>query len=369
MLLSGVLRTAAAVSIAVLATAGLASPASAEEAPTVDYAALGDSYAAGVGAGTPVDSCRNTAGAYPRLWTGTDPSLVRLTTATCTGGTTSHVLAAAAELTAEIDLVSITVGANDLGVTDAFATCMDPARAVDCAAARARIDAALQSAVPAAVGTVLTTVKERAPRAKVVLTGYPQPFSPDGDCGTPDIPAEVRTLGNRVMGALNTVLAAQAKLAGIAYVDVEPAFAGHEICAAAPWVIGLAGRADGTVLHPNPAGQTEGYLPLFTRAVGTPQDVVQWITERDAPPASPTPSATVTPAPSVSPAPSGSAPAGSVPPGSATTSPPASGSGNDDGTLPLTGPDVWMAILAGLALVSAGAAIYLLARRALTAAE
>jgi lysophospholipase L1-like esterase len=356
LLLPDVLRTAAAVSIAVLATVVPGAPASAKALPTVDFAALGDSYAAGVGAGTPLDSCRNTAGAYPRLWTATDASLVRLTTATCSGGKTSDVLAAATALTAETDLVSITVGANDLGVTGAFAACLDPDRAADCAAATVAIEAALQSTLPSAVGTVLTTVKERAPKAKVVLTGYPQPFSADGDCGTPDIPAEVRALGNRVMGGLNTVLAAQATLAGIAYVDVEPAFAGHEICAAAPWLVGGEGRADGTMLHPDPAGQTEGYLPLFTRAVGTPQDVSQWITERDAPTASPTP--TTTPNGTVTPGPSGSAIA----------APPASGGGGG-GTLPITGPDVWMAILTGVALVAAGAALYLLARRVLTTAE
>ncbi|MFI5843677.1 SGNH/GDSL hydrolase family protein [Catenuloplanes sp. NPDC051500] len=352
--MSGVLRAAAAVSIAVLATVLPGAPASAAAPPTVDFVALGDSYAAGVGAGTPLDSCRNTAGAYPRLWTATDASLVRLTTATCSGGKTSDVLAAAAALTAETDLVSITAGANDLGVTGAFAACLDPNRAADCAAAQAAIEAALQSTLPSAVGAVLTAVKERAPKAKVVLTGYPQPFSATGDCGTPDIPAEVRALGNRVMGGLNTVLAAQATLAGIAYVDVEPAFAGHEICGAAPWVIGFEGQADGTILHPGAAGQAEGYLPLFTRAVGTPQDVSQWITERDAPTASPTasPAGTATPLPS----------------GSAIAAPPASGGGGG-GTLPITGPDVWMAILTGVALVSAGAAIYLLARRVLATAK
>ncbi|WP_157240685.1 SGNH/GDSL hydrolase family protein [Catenuloplanes japonicus] len=343
--MSGILRTAAAVSLVVLAGAPAPASAAASALPMVDFVALGDSYAAGVGAGTPLDACRNTAGAYSRLWTATDPGLARLTTATCSGAKTADVLAAAAALTGETDLVSITVGANDLGVTGAFAVCLDPARAADCAAAQARIEEALQSALPSAVGTVLTTVKERAPQAKVVLTGYPQPFSVDGDCGTPDIPAEIRGIGNRVMGGLNTVLAAQAKLAGIAYVDVEPAFTAHEICSTTPWVAGFEGQADGTILHPNPAGQAEGYLPLFTKAVGTPQDVAQWITERDGP-ASPPPSGTVTPGPSES----------------AIAAP---GSGGGGGTLPLTGPDVVMEILAGLALVSAGAAIYLLARRLL----
>ncbi|GAB7050024.1 SGNH/GDSL hydrolase family protein [Catenuloplanes indicus] len=346
MSLSGVLRGAVAVSVALLATAGFGAPArAAAPLPTVDYVALGDSYAAGVGAGTPLDSCRTTAGAYPRLWTAGDARLVRLTNATCSGGQTTDALTAAAAVTAETDLVSITAGANDLGVTGAFADCMTPGREAACAADQAAIETALRTTLPAAVGTVLTTVKEKAPQAKIVLTGYPQPFSPAGTCTGTDIPVAIRELGNRVMGGLNAVLAAQAKLAGVAYVDVEGVFAGHEICSDAPWVAGFEGQADGTILHPNPAGQTEGYLPLFTKAVGTPQDVAQWIAERDAP-ASP------------SPAPSGSA--SPFPSTSAIAAPPAAGTP----TLPITGPDVVLTVLAGVALVGAGSAVLLLARRA-----
>ncbi|MDP9797804.1 lysophospholipase L1-like esterase [Catenuloplanes nepalensis] len=333
-------------SVALLATVGFGAPAQAAAAPpTVDYVALGDSYAAGVGAGAPLDPCRNSAGAYPRLWTGTDAKQVRLTVATCSGGKTSDVLAAAAAVTGETDLVSITAGANDLGVTGAFVACMTPGRETDCAAAQAAITTALQTTLPAAVGTVLTTVKEKAPKAKVVLTGYPQPFSPTGTCAGADIPAEIRALGNRVMGGLNAVLAAQAKLAGVAYVNVEDAFAGHEICSAAPWVVGFEGQSDGTILHPNLAGQTEGYLPPFTEAVGTPRDVAQWIAERDAP-ASPAPSGTASPAPS------------------ATTSAVAAPPKNDVPTLPITGPDVVLTVLAGVALVAVGSTAVLLARRA-----
>ena len=344
--LSDVLRTAAVVSVAAMATAGLGAPAgAAAAAPSVDYVALGDSYSARVGAGTPLDDCRNTAGAYPRLWTAVDASRVRLTTATCSGGTTSGVLTAAAAVTGETDLVSITAGANDLGVTGAFAVCVTPDRAAECAAAQARIQTALQTTLPAAIGTVLTTVKERAPKARVVLTGYPKPFSVTGTCTGVDIPMEVRALGNQVMAGLNTVLAAQAKLAGVAYVDVEPVFAGHEICSAAPWVAGFEGQADGTILHPNLAGQTEGYLPLFTKAAGTPEAVAEWIAERDGPAASP------------SPAPSGSASPSPAP--SAVAAPPAGA----PPILPITGPNVVLTVLAGLALVAAGGAAYLLARR------
>ncbi|MFI2274412.1 MULTISPECIES: SGNH/GDSL hydrolase family protein [Catenuloplanes] len=346
--MSGVLRGGAAVAVALLATAGFGAPARAGAAlPTVDYVALGDSYAAGVGAGTPLDACRNTAGAYSRLWAAADAKQVRLTGAACSGGKAADVLTAAAAISDETDLVSITAGANDLGVTGAFAACMTPGREADCAAAQAAIETALQTTLPAAVGTVLTTVKEKAPKAKVVLTGYPQPFSPAGTCTGPNIPVEIRALGNRVMAGLNAVLAAQAKLAGVAYVDVEDAFAGHEICSAAPWVVGVEGQADGTILHPNLAGQTEGYLPPFTRAVGTPQDVAQWIAERDAPASpSPAPTGSASPAPSV------------------TTSAVAAPPRDDTPTLPITGPDVVLTVLAGVALVGVGSAVFLLARRA-----
>lgn len=328
---------AALAAVGVGLTTGLAGAA--EPPATVDYVALGDSYAAGVGAGAMAGACRVSDGAYPKLWaaTATPAGAVTLTLAACSGAPSADVrdkqLSALSE---DTDLVTVTAGANDLDLVEALEVCADSARAQECAAKLAAIQAGLTATLPADLGRTTAAVAKAAPNAKIAVVGYPLPFEGAAECPRVPLPKALRDAGDAAIAGVNRILQAQAGTSGAFYVDVAARFAGHGLCSAAPWLVGIEGLAAETVLHPTVQGQTEGYLPALTAAVGTPEDVLARISERDRP------SQSASAAPSV------------------TTTAVAGGSGG--GTLPITGTNIWWIVGVGLALLVAGAFAYRILR-------
>lgn len=283
------IRVAIAAGVVVVGT-GLAAGAPAAAAPpspTVHFAALGDSYAAGVGAGTERTTCRITSGAYAAMWSVTKPQSTKLNLAACSGATSSdvvdHQLRA---LDADTDLVSLTVGSNDLGLTDAVRVCVGAERSAKCVAALKTIQADLTEKLPAGIGTLLAAIKKKAANAKVAVVGYPLPFVDVPDCPALPSAKSLRDAGNAAVTGLNAVLEAQARKAGAEFVTVAAPFAARGLCGASPWLVGLEGLDAQTTLHPTLEGQRQGYLPAFTQAVGSVDDMQAWIAERDGPSAS-----------------------------------------------------------------------------------
>jgi lysophospholipase L1-like esterase len=270
-------QVAVAAAVALGFTLGLAAPAAANagagqsdraDHDGVAYVALGDSYAAGLGAGRPRNACGQTNGGYPALWAHSAPAPVSLRLAACAGASTGDVLAHQVRwLGPHTSLVSITVGANDLHVFAVLRACLDPAGLLACLAGNAAIDAALATTVPVAIRTLLGAVADAAPDAAVVLTGYPLPFAARGACPGVEVARALRDRANEVMARLNAVLASEARRAGVRFADVARAFAGHSLCSVRPWLIGVEGLRNGTVLHPTAAGQARGYLPAFAARV------------------------------------------------------------------------------------------------------
>src|SRR4051794_18618165 len=103
-------RSAASVAAVMALAMGQATPAA---AAGVDYVALGDSYAAGTGAGKYLDSgCGNTRAGYPSLLDA-QRGVTLTARATCSGATTSDVVATqVASLSAKTSVVTLTVGGN-----------------------------------------------------------------------------------------------------------------------------------------------------------------------------------------------------------------------------------------------------------------
>lgn len=332
--LSAVLAAAVlAVGSGLLATG----PAAAAPPSTVDYVALGDSYAAGVGAGTENGACRRTDGAYPSQWAATGGDSVTLDQEACSGAATAEVLAEQVKaISAETDLITLTVGTNDLDLVGTLRVCADASQAQACATRLAAAEKALTTTFPAALAGTLTAARTAAPKAKIAVVGYPLPFEDVANCALP-LPKTLRDAGNTAVAGINRVLTATAAAAGATFVDVAGRYAGHGLCSGTPWLVGLEGLANDTLLHPTRTGQTEGQLAALTEKIGTPEQVLAWITERDTPPSA---------APSETPA--SGAPA--------TT--PAAAAGGSGGGLPVTGTNVAWVAAVGLALLIAGAIAY-----------
>src|SRR3954447_20518930 len=114
------LAAAALVSTATL----LVTAAPAVAASTVDYVALGDSYAAGVGTPGMTGFCQRSPQGYPQLWA--DRHQPRsFHNAACGGATTETLLAGQlSALDADTDLVSVSIGGNDAGFAPTVGTCV-----------------------------------------------------------------------------------------------------------------------------------------------------------------------------------------------------------------------------------------------------
>jgi lysophospholipase L1-like esterase len=240
-----------AVLITVAGSVGLSAlPATAGDSPTVQYVALGDSYAAGQGGGEYLNACKQTAAAYPALLDARKHVHLRANVG-CSGATTLTVINT--QLSALGDwttLVTLTVGANDLGVAAVAAAC-SPVPTPACQPAIANAQSQL-APLAVSLSKVYKAVAAAAPRARILVTGYPYLFQTH----TPCLPTEaILCQINTATAALNqtikdTVEAAQIAGVNIEYVDVTTAFAGHGIGSLDPFINATGDDA----YHPNAAG-------------------------------------------------------------------------------------------------------------------
>ena len=106
------------------------------------------------------------------------------------------------------------------------------------------------------VAAVLDLVHRRAPRADVVLVGYPRLVSADGSCAGVPLSSGDRSLIVGIQDQLSSVLAKAAQRSGTDYVDMHRLSRGHEICSADPWVNGpVTNRNRALAFHPFAAEQ------------------------------------------------------------------------------------------------------------------
>lgn len=265
--------------LAALVLAGLtAAPASADRFDS--YVALGDSYAAGQGAGPYVDACLRSEHGYPALLDAAR-KISLAGNAACSGATTSSVRTnQIPALNRKVDLVTVTAGGNDLDSIGALVVCsQDPGQA--CTDALAQRAAVLLTALNAPEASpffqnlvaMLNDIKAKAPRADIYITGYPLLFEPGA--GPAAAPINGLTL------QLNAVIAkaagqADGGRAKVNYVDVSRAFAGHGIGSAQPWIAGLpplctatatCGTSTADIFHPTADGYAGGYAASIRAAL------------------------------------------------------------------------------------------------------
>ncbi|GGW91506.1 SGNH/GDSL hydrolase family protein [Streptomyces chryseus] len=252
---------------AALALTGASAAQAAQQAESLDYVALGDSYSSGVGAGS-YDSasgdCKRSTRAYPVLWAAShSPSTFAFTA--CSGARTGDVTAGQlAPLNASTDLVSLTVGGNDAGFADVMTTCVTQSES-SCLARIATARAYVDSTLPGRLDSVYAAIRAKATTARVVVLGYPRFYKLNGSC-IAGLTERERSAINGASDYLNDATAKRAADHGYTFAQVTPAFAGHEICSSAPWLHSVKWTNIGESYHPTAAGQSGGYLPVFTSA-------------------------------------------------------------------------------------------------------
>jgi lysophospholipase L1-like esterase len=269
-------RSAIAAVLATMAMAlGFAAPAQAV-AKINYYVALGDSYAAGQGAGPYLDECFRSENAYSEL--ADDLKTVKfVSNAACSGRTTQDVVKyQLGQLNRKTELVTITAGGNNLGFGNLANYCGavafgDSTAVAACQAASAYAEAQLTSGqLYGDVLSMIRSVHAAAPNAKIVVTGYPYVFDPIAEGRTDALGLFIYQATELVYNLNGTIaLAAGTADAGgidVDYVDVRAAFAGHGVLSADPW-INLGSSTIAENFHPN----AEGYEAYFAAlsAAGT----------------------------------------------------------------------------------------------------
>jgi lysophospholipase L1-like esterase len=261
-LLSGLVATV--IALAGFVTVG-APTAAAGPSGTLQYVALGDSYAAGIGAPPYVSSsgdCLQSNDGYPELLD-SEKKIHLQANATCPGATTSTVAGTQlSALTPGVELVTLTVGGNDLGFADLFETCSTPGQEAQCliAITNAVTDEQLTD-LYRDLTLLYGKVAKKAPNALIVVTGYPYLFEPD-----PNNP--IITAFNAATAALNTTIETAVKAThndNIIYVDVTEQFEGHGIGSDDPFINGPTARFP-EAFHPNAAGY-RAYAKAISAAI------------------------------------------------------------------------------------------------------
>jgi lysophospholipase L1-like esterase len=257
-------RVASAVLAALLLTLTALLAAPSAGAAGGQYAALGDSYSAGVGAGNYLSdsgTCKRSTSSYPYLWkTAHAPSTFNFVA--CSGAKTGDVLnGQLSALTSSTTLVSISIGGNDAGFSDVMVTCVLQSEST-CLSKVAAAKSYTDNTLPGLLDQVYAAIHAKAPYAHVVVLGYAHLYQIGGSClfGIGDTK---RSAINSAADELDSVTAKRAANAGFTFADVRGAFTGHEICSGSEWLHSTTLPVDESY-HPNAAGQSGGYLPVFS---------------------------------------------------------------------------------------------------------
>ncbi|OLT22706.1 G-D-S-L family lipolytic protein [Actinomadura sp. CNU-125] len=259
------------------------------------YVALGDSYSSGLGAErtitdrNPLNRCHRTSEAYYHGVAAAFEFARGSAFWACSGATTADVLDGKGGERPQIDriggdtsLITMSIGGNDVGFSKILAGCVVKLpwsdacteQGVDIASRMAE----LRQELPALIGGL----RERAPRARIVLMGYPKAFSEVAGAGGDNITVadqrwlnartyELSRLIEQTAAELDAGIAATGAPGSVEFVDAYGAFAGHEAGSRDPFMNGLtvdlsAFKAEPRSFHPTVKGH-DALARLFVEQI------------------------------------------------------------------------------------------------------
>lgn len=246
----------------------------------LNYVALGDSFSAGEGLPpfippSDTNGCNRSGQSYPALLAN-DPALnldLRAFQA-CSGATSLDMLYGTQRnsLDSDTDVVTLTIGGNDIGFPDFARQCVIGTCDFDSSEytyALNAIDTSLQERVE----DLLTSIALDATTAEIYVVGYPQvaPAASDytpGSCNYYLSDGE-RIAARGIVSAMNAKIATATQNSGSNFIFVNPAatnspFPGNEACTAGSYFFGLNILEHRFSFHPNIYGQQAYYQLVST---------------------------------------------------------------------------------------------------------
>lgn len=272
--------------------------------PPAKYVAMGDSFSSGEGSpsfesGTDEDSvneCHRSPSAYPRLLQ-SHLDLWPTAFVACSGATTFDVLGSEDDnpagmwdepsqisaLSSDTQVVTITIGGNDIGFDNFAFNCLFPVDTVigiegSCDEYTDIYDDVKDdlNTLPSKLETVYSTILENAPNATIYVIGYPLMIphknyedAYDQDCGGlydpwPNNWGDARA-ANEITGILNSKIEnavgsvnTNESTSRLVFVPVDAgAFYGHDLCSSDSYFNGIFWPNNREYsIHPNSDGQT-----------------------------------------------------------------------------------------------------------------
>ncbi|GAA3240526.1 SGNH/GDSL hydrolase family protein [Actinocorallia longicatena] len=277
-----------------------------EAAVQGSYAALGDSYSSGEGAYVlaadldPRNRCHRTSQSYVHTVERTFvfPGGTRFWA--CSGARVEHLLKGKAGEPPQIDradagtsLVTLSIGGNDLGFTRVLAGCIVRLPwSPSCEHQDVEL-AARKPALRVALTGVVARLVERAPKARIILLGYPRLFAEERGESLDNLSitdqrwlnskgSELNELIREVAQRADEGIVAAGGAGSVEFIDLYSAFTGHEVGSGVPFVNGLdvdlkALKVEIRSYHPTAVG----YAALAENVVrqirrGPDRDLNQW---------------------------------------------------------------------------------------------
>jgi lysophospholipase L1-like esterase len=241
------------------------------------YIALGDSYSAASGVLPPDPTappqCLRSTANYPHLLAAATGA--QLTDVTCGGADTTDyfepqydgVAPQLDAVTADADLITMTIGGNDSGVfINSIVACgqaglLTLGQGSPCKDqyGSSFVDTVRTTTYPALVNA-LQAVRDRAPDAEVAILGYPWILPKTGGCfdRMPVAEGDVPYL-RHLQATLNDAVKRAARATGATYVDMNRVSEGHDACQpiGVRWIEPVLQTTNPVVVHPNALGEQQ----------------------------------------------------------------------------------------------------------------
>lgn len=256
-----------------------------------EYVAMGDSYTAAPQLPpqttklTP-SQCGQSAVNYPHL-VARQIHPASFSDRSCTGATLADLSGAqkvsgtvnqpqGTDLGSATKLVTLTIGGNDIPLTELLSQCLQQAsadRPCDAEVIASQAGETFQRSFKELADNLpkmFAAIDQRSPSARVFLLGYPQILAPgDAACveRTYFTPAAMTYVDRQIL-RLNAVLKRAAVAAGQYYVDTYGPSLGHDACESdrTRWVEPVKAAFGAYPFHPNPRGE-RAFAALVLKAI------------------------------------------------------------------------------------------------------
>lgn len=143
-------------------------------------------------------------------------------------------------------IITLSISGNDIGFGKILASCLMPGTCYDTPQERLDLAYTINSKFDQIVETY-TKVKDGAGTgSKIYVLGYPSLADPEGNCAlNVHLNKQEIIFSNQIISHLNSVVKQSAAKAGVSYIDVEGIFKGHRLCETASSNVAVHGLTAG----------------------------------------------------------------------------------------------------------------------------